>query len=201
MKYELPKLPYAYGALEPHIDELTMRVHHDKHHQTYVDKLNATISGHSDFDGVEIETVLRNIKSVDEVIRQAVINNGGGHSNHSIYWTNLSPNGGGEPNGAIKDAIKREFNNFEDFQAKFAETALNTFGSGWTWLAVKDAKLVILSKPNQDSPLLDGFEPLLALDLWEHAYYLKYQNKRADYVGGWWNLINWDNVNSRLENS
>lgn len=198
MKYELPKLPYAYDALEPYLDELTMRIHHNKHHQTYVDKLNFAISGSADFDGVEIETVLRNIKSVDEGIRQAVINNGGGHSNHSIYWTNISQNGGGEPLGDIEDAIKRDFNNFEDFKTKFTETALNTFGSGWAWLAFKEGKLAILSKPNQNSPLLDGFEPLLALDLWEHAYYLKYQNKRADYVESWWNVINWDNVNSRL---
>ncbi|MDO8511747.1 MAG: superoxide dismutase [bacterium] len=200
MKYELPKLAYAYDALEPHIDELTMHVHHDKHHQTYLDKLNIAISGHSDFDGVEIETVLRNIKSVDEKIQQAVINNGGGHSNHSIYWTNLSPNGGGEPTGEIKKAIKSEFNNFEDFKAKFTETAMNAFGSGWTWLVIKDDKLTILSRLNQDSPLLDGYEPLLSLDLWEHAYYLKYQNRRAEYVGNWWNLINWENVNSRLKN-
>lgn len=199
MKYELPVLPFAYNALEPHIDELTMHVHHDKHHQTYVDKLNASIAGNADFDGVEIETVLRNIKSVDEKIRQAVINNGGGHSNHSIYWTNLSPDGGGEPVGDVMEAIKKDFNNFEDFKAKFSETAMNTFGSGWTWLVVKGGKLEIISRPNQNSPLLDGYEPLLSLDLWEHAYYLKYQNKRADYVSAWWNLVNWENVNTRLQ--
>lgn len=199
MKYELPKLAYAYDALEPYIDELTMHVHHDKHHQTYVDKLNAVISDRSDFDGVEIETVLRNIKSVDESIRQAVINNGGGHSNHSIYWTNLSPDGGGEPTGDIEKVLKRGFNNFEDFKIKFTDTAMNTFGSGWTWLAIKNGKPEILSRPNQNSPLLDGYEPLLSLDLWEHAYYLKYQNKRAEYVSAWWNLVNWDNVNNRLK--
>lgn len=200
MKYELPKLTYAYDALEPYIDEITMHVHHDKHHQTYVDKLNTAIEGNSDFDGVEIETVLRNIDSVDEHIRQAVVNNGGGHSNHSIYWANLSPDGGGEPVGEIEKAIKKEFNNFEDFKVKFTDVALNTFGSGWTWLAVKDDKLAILSRSNQNSPLSDKYEPLLALDLWEHAYYLKYQNRRIDYINNWWNVVDWQNVNLRLKN-
>lgn len=198
MKYELPKLAFAYGALEPHIDEQTMRLHHEKHHATYVDKLNLAISATNDFDGVAIETVLRNIDSVDKKIRQAVINHGGGHSNHSIYWTNLSPDGGGAPEGEIANAIKKAFNNFEDFQSMFSETAMNTFGSGWTWLAVKDGKLEILSRPNQNSPLLEGYEPLLSLDLWEHAYYLKHQNRRADYIKSWWNVVNWKNVEERL---
>lgn len=198
MKYELPKLTYGYDALEPHIDTETMRIHHTKHHQTYVDKLNAAIAGYNELDGVEIDTVLRNIKSVPEKIRQAVINNGGGHSNHSIYWTSLSPNSEGEPAGEILRAIKSEFNNFYDFKVKFTETALNTFGSGWTWLAVKKGKLAILSLPNQNSPLLEGYEPLLALDLWEHSYYLKYQNRRADYVSAWWNVIDWRSAEARL---
>jgi Fe-Mn family superoxide dismutase len=200
MKYELPKLTYPHDALEPYLDEQTMHIHHEKHHLAYVDKLNATISGRSDFDGVEIETVLRNIKSVDERIRQAVINFGGGHSNHSIFWTNLSPDSGGEPTGAINNGIREKFNNFEDFKTKFTEIALGTFGSGWTWLASKDGDLSILSLPNQNSPLLEGYEPLLSLDLWEHAYYLRYQNRRAEYLENWWNVINWDNVNDRLNN-
>lgn len=198
MKYELPKLAYAYNALEPYIDEQTMRLHHDKHHQAYVDKLNAAIVGSNDFGGVAIETVLRNIKSVDEKIRQAVINNGGGHSNHSFFWTNLSPDGGGEPIGGSAKAINAAFNNFEDFKQLFTETAMSTFGSGWTWLAAKDGKLAVFSRPNQNSPLSDGFEPLLALDLWEHAYYLQYQNRRADYIAAWWNVVNWKNVEERF---
>jgi len=199
MIYELPKLPYAFDALEPHIDGQTMQFHHDKHHQTYVDKLNATVGGYTEFEGVGIETVLRNIKSVPEKIRLGVINHGGGHSNHSMFWMNLSPNGGGEPGGETLKAIKGEFNNFPEFKDKFTETAINTFGSGWTWLTVKDEKLVISSLPNQNSPLLDGQEPLLCLDLWEHAYYLKYQNRRAEYIKAWWNVVNWQNVEDRLK--
>jgi len=197
VKYELPKLPYNFESLESHIDEKTMRIHYEKHHQTYVDKLNVAINGYPQFDGMDIEELLNNISSVPEQIKQQVINSGGGHSNHSIYWTNLSPNGGGEPIGRSKKKIDETFKDFEKFKKMFTEKALNFFGSGWTWLVLKDGEPEIISRPNQDSPLLENLVPLLALDLWEHAYYLKHQNKRADYIQEWWKVVNWDDVERR----
>jgi Fe-Mn family superoxide dismutase len=197
MKYELPKLSYAFDSLEPHIDEATMRIHYGKHHQTYVDKLNMAIDGYAQFDGMSVDELLRNISVVPEEIKKQVINNGGGHSNHSIYWTNLSPNGGSEPMGHSGGKINETFGDFEKFKKSFTEAALSFFGSGWIWLVRRGEKIEIISRPNQDSPLLENLTPLLALDLWEHAYYLKHQNKRADYVEQWWNVVNWEDVERR----
>lgn len=197
MKYELPKLPFTFNSLEPNIDEATMLVHYEKHHQTYVDKLNTAIEGYSQFDGISIDELLSNIASVPKNLRQQVINFGGGHSNHSIYWTNMSPNGGGEPISRSGEKIDEAFGDFEKFKKIFTESATSFFGSGWTWLVCKDKKMQIISRPNQDSPLLEKFTPLLALDLWEHAYYLKHQNKRADYIAQWWNVVNWEDVERR----
>lgn len=199
MKYELPKLQYNFESLEPHIDEVTMRIHYGKHHQTYVDKLNTAIDGYSQFDGMGIDELLWDISSVPEEIKKQVINHGGGHSNHSIYWTNLSPNGGGEPIGISGQKISETFGGFEKFQKLFTEAALNFFGSGWTWLVLRDGKPEIISRPNQDSPLLENLFPLLALDLWEHAYYLKHQNKRVDYIKEWWNVVNWEDIERRYK--
>jgi len=197
MKYELPQLSYSFDDLEPHIDGATMRIHYGKHHQTYVDKLNATIEGYTQFEGRNIDEILHDISSVPEKIKQQVVNFGGGHSNHSIFWTNLSPNGVGEPIGRSKKMIEETFKSFEEFQELFTKAASGFFGSGWTWLVFKDGELEIISRPNQDSPLLENLIPLLALDLWEHAYYLKYQNKRADYIEQWWKVINWEDVERR----
>ncbi len=192
-------LPYGYGDLEPHIDEETMHFHHDKHHQTYLDKLNAAISSYEELDGVAIETILRDVSQIPEPIKKAVINNGGGFVNHNIYFSNMSPDGGGEPSGLVNELLRENFGSIADFRTKFTETALNTFGSGWVWLVFKDNKLHIVSRPNQDSPSMDGFVPLLGLDVWEHAYYLKHKNKRADYVESWWNVVNWNDVKIRYE--
>lgn len=195
MAYELPDLPYDYDALEPHIDERTMRIHHTKHHQGYTDKVNAALEG-SDFEDLPIEEVLQRINEVPEDIRQAVINNGGGYANHSLFWTILSPNGGGQATGDIADAIDEEFGNFADFKEEFSDTASGQFGSGWGWLCVdKDGGLKVVSTPNQNSPYMDGLTPILGVDVWEHAYYLHYQNKRGDYIDSFWNLVNWDQVN------
>lgn len=195
MAFTLPDLPYDYDALEPHIDERTMKIHHTKHHQGYTNKLNAALEGHK-FADLSIEEVLRRINEVPESKRQAVINSGGGYANHNLFWTILSPNGGGTPNGDIADAIDKEFNSFENFKEEFNSAATGRFGSGWGWLCVKeDGSLEVLSTPNQDSPLMNGLTPILGLDVWEHAYYLNYQNKRGDYVDAFWNLVNWDQVN------
>ncbi|MBM7645770.1 Fe-Mn family superoxide dismutase [Scopulibacillus daqui] len=197
--HQLPDLPYDYNALEPHIDEQTMRIHHDKHHGTYVSKLNAALDGKDNLASQSVEDLLRNINDVPEDIRTAVRNNGGGHANHTFFWQILSPNGGGNPTGAIADAINAKFGSFEDFKAKFAEVAAGRFGSGWAWLAVNNGELELYSTPNQDSPLMEGKTPVLGLDVWEHAYYLKYQNKRPDYINAFWNVVNWDEVNKRYE--
>ncbi len=195
MAFTLPDLPYDYDALEPHIDERTMKIHHTKHHQGYTDKLNKALEGH-EFAELDIEEVLRRINEVPEDRRQGVINNGGGYANHSLFWTILSPNGGGDPTGDIAGAIKDEFGSFENFKNEFNNAATGRFGSGWGWLCVKqDGSLEVLSTPNQDSPLMNGLTPILGLDVWEHAYYLNYQNKRGDYVNAFWNLVNWDKVN------
>lgn len=193
MAYEVPPLPYDYAALEPHIDEETMRLHHDKHHQAYVDKVNAALEG-TDWANKPIEEVIRNLAQVPENIRTAVRNNGGGHLNHTLFWEWMSPNGGGEPEGALADAINSTFGSFADFKAKFKEAGVNQFGSGWAWLVWDGSGLAIVSTPNQDNPLSDGKTPLLGVDVWEHAYYLKYRNRRPDYIDAWWNVVNWAKV-------
>ncbi|MGV3489061.1 MAG: superoxide dismutase [Tuberibacillus sp.] len=199
MGYQLPDLPYDYNALEPHIDEETMRIHHDKHHGTYVTKVNAALEGHDDLASKSIEDLLKDINSVPENIRTAVRNNGGGHANHSLFWQLLSPNGGGAPTGAIADAINAKFGSFDKFKQEFSDAAANRFGSGWAWLVVNNGELEVTSTPNQDSPYMDGKTPILGLDVWEHAYYLKYQNRRPDYISAFFNVINWDEVNKRYE--
>ncbi|HET6527829.1 MAG TPA: superoxide dismutase [Balneolaceae bacterium] len=195
MAYKLPDLPYAYDALEPNIDERTMKIHHDKHHAGYTKKTNAALEG-TEFADKPIEEVLKKINEVPEDIRQNVINNGGGYANHSLFWTILSPDGGGPATGDVADAINDEFGGFEEFKNEMSNAATGRFGSGWAWLCVnKDGGLEILSTKNQDSPYMNGLTPILGLDVWEHAYYLKYQNKRGDYVNAFWNLVNWDQVN------
>lgn len=198
-KHELPALPYDYNALEPHIDEQTMRIHHDKHHGTYVDKLNGALEGHADLAAKSVDELLASLDSVPENIRTAVRNNGGGHSNHTFFWQILSPNGGGEPSGALADAINSTFGSFEKFKEEFANAAAGRFGSGWAWLIVDNGTLAITSTPNQDTPVMDGKTPILGLDVWEHAYYLKYQNKRPEYIKAFWNVVNWDEVAKRYE--
>jgi Fe-Mn family superoxide dismutase len=195
MTYTLPDLPYAYDALEPYIDEETMHLHHDKHHNTYVTNLNAAIEKHPELGGKTVEELLADFSSVPEDIQTAVRNNGGGHANHTFFWEILGPNAGGEPTGAIKEAIEETFGSFEDFKEEFKTAATGRFGSGWAWLVVKDGKLAITSTANQDSPLMDGQTPVLGLDVWEHAYYLKYKNVRPDYINAFWSVVNWDKVN------
>ena len=200
MAYTLPELPYDYSALEPHIDAQTMEIHHTKHHQTYVDKLNAAIEG-TDIAGKypNVDDLLRNFSSLPGDVQGAVRNHGGGHSNHSLFWQIMGPNGGGEAGGALGAAIDEKFGSFSDFKEKFTAAAVAHFGSGWAWLVVSDGGLDVVTLPNQDSPLMEGRTPILGVDVWEHAYYLRYQNKRPDYVGAWWNTINWDEVNRRFE--
>lgn len=199
MAHELPPLPYEFNALEPHIDEQTMRIHHGKHHATYVAKLNEALDKHPDLHKKPLEELLKGLAAVPEDIRGAVNNHGGGHSNHSIFWKNMKPGGGGAPKGPLADAIKSAWGGSDEFKGKFAAAAAARFGSGWAWLC-KDAsgKLVIQDFPNQDSPYTKGLKPLLGLDVWEHAYYLKYQNRRPDYITAWWNTINWDDVADRF---
>ena len=197
MAFTLPPLPYPANALEAAIDKMTMEIHHGKHHKAYVDNLNAALEGHSALQAKSIEQLLREINSVPENIRQKVINNGGGHANHEMFWQIMSPQGGGEPSGQLAEAIKSTFGDFATFKSKIKEAGLNRFGSGWAWLVLHNGKLQIVSTANQDSPLMKGQTPLLGLDVWEHAYYLKYQNKRADYVKAWWNVVNWKNVADR----
>ena len=195
MTYTLPDLPYAYDALEPYIDEETMHLHHDKHHNTYVTNLNAAIEKHPELGEKTVEELLADFSSVPEDIQTAVRNNGGGHANHTFFWEILGPNAGGDPTGAIKEAIDEAFGSFEDFKEEFKTAATGRFGSGWAWLVVKDGKLAITSTANQDSPLMDGQTPVLGLDVWEHAYYLKYKNVRPDYINAFWSVVNWDKVN------
>lgn len=199
MAHQLPALPYANNALEPHFDALTMEIHHDRHHATYVNNLNAALEAHADLQGKSIEELISNLDALPEGIRTAVRNNGGGHANHSLFWEILSPNGGGNPTGAIADAINAAFGSYDNFKAEFAKVATGRFGSGWAWLIVDGDKVAITSTPNQDSPIMEGKKPVLGLDVWEHAYYLNYQNKRPDYIGAFWNLINWEEVNKRFE--
>lgn len=198
-KYELPALPYGFDALEPHVDARTMEIHHDRHHATYVNNLNAALEGHDELSSKSIEELISNMDAIPENIRTAVQNNGGGHANHSLFWEILSANGGGAPTGELADAINTTFGSFEDFQGLFADAATKRFGSGWAWLVVQDGKLAVTSTPNQDSPLMVGSTPILGLDVWEHAYYLNYQNKRPDYIKAFWNVVNWDEVNKRYQ--
>ena len=197
MAFELPQLPYAYDALEPHIDKETMNIHHTKHHNTYVTNLNNAIKGNAELESKSVEELVANLDAVPEAIRTAVRNNGGGHANHSLFWQLLSPNGGGAPSGEIADAITKKFGSFDSFKDEFAKAAAGRFGSGWAWLVVNNGELEITSTPNQDSPLSEGKTPVLGLDVWEHAYYLKYQNRRPDYIGAFWNVVNWDEVSKR----
>ena len=193
MAYEVPALPYAFDALEPHIDAQTIQIHHDKHHQAYVDKVNAALEG-TDWDGKAIEDVLKNLDSLPADKQKAVRNNGGGHLNHSLFWEWLSPDGGGAPDGALGDAINAAFGSFDDFKAKFKDAGVNQFGSGWAWLVHDGSGLAVTSTPNQDNPVSAGQTPLLGVDVWEHAYYLKYQNRRPDYLDAFWNVVNWAKV-------
>ncbi|MGX7013159.1 superoxide dismutase [Vagococcus silagei] len=196
MTYTLPELPYAYDALEPHIDELTMKLHHDKHHNTYVTNLNAAIEKHPELGSKSVEELVADLGAVPEDIRMAVQNNGGGHANHTFFWNIMGPNAGGEPTGAVKGAIESAFGSFEDFKAQFKAAALGRFGSGWAWLVVNDGKLEVMATLNQDSPLSEGKTPILGIDVWEHAYYKKYSNVRADYIDAFFNVVNWDVVNT-----
>jgi superoxide dismutase, Fe-Mn family len=198
--FQLPPLPYDYNALEPHIDERTMRFHHDKHHATYVKNLNEAIKKHPELNGKSAEELLRSLDSVPQDIRTTVRNNGGGHVNHTMFWQIVSPNGGGKPTGAIASAIEKDFGSFENFKQQFNEAGNKRFGSGWAWLVRNsEGKLLVTSTSNQDSPIIDGLYPVMGNDVWEHAYYLKYQNRRADYLNAWWNVVNWNEVNKRLE--
>jgi superoxide dismutase, Fe-Mn family len=197
MAYEVPDLPYDYDALEPHIDEQTMRVHHDKHHQAYVDKANGALDG-TDWDGKPVGEVLQNLSSLSDDIRTAVRNNAGGHANHSLFWEIMGPDGGGEPEGDLGSAIDDAFGGFDSFKDELKTAGVNQFGSGWAWLVHDGSGLAVVSTPNQDSPVSDGKTPLLGVDVWEHAYYLKYQNKRPDYIDAWWNVVNWPEVARRF---
>jgi Fe-Mn family superoxide dismutase len=192
--FELPPLPYAFDALEPHIDAQTMQIHHDKHHATYVTKLNDALKDRPELQNKELPELLRGINDVPEAVRTAVRNHGGGHANHSLFWEIMGPGGGGTPSGPLGQAIDQAFGGFDAFKEKLTNTAANLFGSGWAWLVVKDGKLDVIGRPNQDSPYMDGLAPVLGVDVWEHAYYLKYQNKRPDYLSAWWNTINWKAV-------
>ena len=193
MAYSVPDLPYDYNALEPTIDEQTMQLHHDKHHQAYVDKANAALEG-TQHAGAPIEDVLRDLSVLPDDKRTAVRNNGGGHYNHSLFWEWMSPNGGGEPSGAIADAINSAFGSFDEFKAQLKDAGVKRFGSGWSWLVHDGSGLAVVSTANQDNPISDGKTPLLGVDVWEHAYYLKYQNRRPDYLDAWWNVVNWSKV-------
>ncbi len=199
MPHVLPNLPYGYDALEPHIDARTMEIHHSKHHAGYVAKLNGALEKHPDLQGKAVEELIADIASVPEGIRTAVRNNGGGHANHSLFWTLMGPNGGGTPGGSLADAIKSAFGDFDTFKQQFSDAAATRFGSGWAWLVVDGGKMAVLSTPNQDSPLMDGKTPILGLDVWEHAYYLKYQNRRPEYIAAWWNVVNWDEVAKQFD--
>jgi superoxide dismutase, Fe-Mn family len=198
MAHEVPPLPYDYNALEPHIDEQTMRIHHDKHHATYVTNLNTALEKHADLQQKSLDDLLRGINSIPEDIRTPVRNNGGGHANHTMFWEIMGPGKGGAPGGAIGDAIKSSFGSFESFKEQFAKAAVGRFGSGWAWLIDAGGKLAIESTANQDSPIMEGKRVVMGLDVWEHAYYLKYQNRRPDYITAWWNVVNWDAVNKRF---
>jgi superoxide dismutase, Fe-Mn family len=197
MAFTLPPLPYPNNALEPYIDAMTMEIHHDRHHKAYVDNLNKALEGHADLQSKSIEQLLREISRVPENIRQAVINNGGGHANHTMFWEIMKKGGGGQPSGPLADEITKTFTDFNNFKAQIKQAGVSRFGSGWAWLVYSGGKLQILSTPNQDSPYMHNQVPILGVDVWEHAYYLKYQNKRPDYIDAWWNTVNWDAVAKR----
>jgi superoxide dismutase, Fe-Mn family len=198
MAYQLPALPYPFDALEPTIDARTMEIHHDKHHGAYVNNVNAAIAGHADLEAMSIEDLLRNIDKVPEGIRTAVRNNGGGHANHAMFWQIMKKGGGGAPTGELADAINSAFGSFDAFKDAFAKAGAGRFGSGWAWLVSNNGKLEVTSTANQDSPYMEGKTPLMGIDVWEHAYYLNYQNRRPDYISAWWNVVNWDAVASRF---
>ena len=198
MAFTLPDLPYAHSALEPFIDEMTMQIHHGKHHAAYVTNVNKALESAPELASLSVEELLRSINQVPDAIRTAVRNNGGGHANHMLFWEIMGPNKGGTPSGALADAISSTFGSFDDFKAKFGNAGITRFGSGWAWLVVKDGKLDLYSSANQDSPYMDGHTAILGLDVWEHAYYLKYQNRRPDYIANWWNVVNWDEVAKRF---
>jgi len=199
--YQLPTLSYDFNALEPHIDEQTMMIHHDRHHATYVNNLNAALEKHNNLANKTIEDLITNLDAIPEDIRTAVRNNGGGHANHSLFWKIISPNAGGKPTGEIADGITQAFGSYEKFKEEFTKAATTRFGSGWAWLVVENEELKITSTPNQDSPLMAGQTPVLGLDVWEHAYYLNYQNKRPDYINAFFNIINWNEVNKLYKSS
>lgn len=202
MPYQLPKLPYSYDALEPYIDARTMEIHHTKHHQTYINNVNAALEKYPALADKSVEDLIRDLNAVPEDIRTVVRNNGGGHANHSMFWTIMAPKAGGEPSGELAEAIKSAFGGFDGFRDQFSKAAAGRFGSGWAWLSVDGSgKLVVTSTPNQDSPLSEGLKPILGLDVWEHAYYLNYQNRRPDYVAAWWNVVNWKQVASNYASS
>lgn len=201
MAFELPQLPYAYDALEPHIDKETMNIHHTKHHNTYVTNLNNALEGNEELLSKTVEEVISNLDAVPESARTAVRNNGGGHANHSLFWQVISPNGGGEPTGELAEAINSKFGGFEGFKEEFTKAATTRFGSGWAWLVVNNGELEVTSTPNQDSPLMEGKTPILGLDVWEHAYYLNYQNRRPEYIGAFWNVVNWEEVGKRYSSA
>jgi Fe-Mn family superoxide dismutase len=197
--YSLPQLPYPYDVLEPYIDKMTMEIHHTKHHQAYVNNLNSALEKYSEFHNLELEEILKNLDQLPEEIKTAVRNNGGGHYNHSLFWEIIGPNGGGEPKGKLKEEIEKNFGSFEEFKKLFSETAIKHFGSGWAWLVItSDKKLKVYSLLNQDNPLMNGDIPIMGLDVWEHAYYLKYQNRRAEYVEAWWHVVNWNKIEENL---
>jgi Fe-Mn family superoxide dismutase len=198
MAHQLPSLPYAFEALEPHIDAQTMQIHHGKHHQAYINNLNAALESHPELQGKSVEDLIKDLNALPEAIRTAVRNNGGGHANHSLFWTLMAPNAGGAPTGKAADAITGAFGSFDSFKEQFGKAATTRFGSGWAWLVSSSGKLAIESTANQDSPIMEGKTPLLGLDVWEHAYYLKYQNRRPDYIAAFWNVVNWETVNGRL---
>ncbi|PED30977.1 superoxide dismutase [Mn] [Bacillus cereus] len=198
-KHELPNLPYAYDALEPHFDKETMNIHHTKHHNTYITNLNAALEGHAELADKSVEELVANLNEVPEAIRTAVRNNGGGHANHTFFWTILSPNGGGQPVGELATAIEAKFGSFDAFKEEFAKAGATRFGSGWAWLVVNNGELEVTSTPNQDSPLTEGKMPVIGLDVWEHAYYLNYQNRRPDYIGAFWNVVDWNAAEKRYQ--
>lgn len=198
-KHELPNLPYAYDALEPHFDKETMNIHHTKHHNTYITNLNAALEGHAELADKSVEELVANLNEIPEAIRTAVRNNGGGHANHTFFWTILSPNGGGQPVGELATAIEAKFGSFDAFKEEFAKAGATRFGSGWAWLVVNNGELEVTSTPNQDSPLTEGKTPVVGLDVWEHAYYLNYQNRRPDYIGAFWNVVDWNAAEKRYQ--
>ena len=198
MAHQLPSLPYAFDALEPHIDAQTMQIHHGKHHQAYINNLNAALESHPDLQGKSVEDLIKDLNALPEAIRTAVRNNGGGHANHTLFWNLMGPNAGGAPTGKAADAITGAFGSFDTFKEQMNKGGVGRFGSGWVWLVKSSGKLAIESTANQDSPIMEGKTPIIGIDVWEHAYYLKYQNRRPDYLAAWWNVIDWNKVNERL---